>query len=72
MSHYYSAKQDSVFRQIPVEVRVRGLSLTLQSAPGVFSAKRLDAGTRLLIENCIAQDGWRILDMGCGYGAVGI
>jgi 16S rRNA (guanine1207-N2)-methyltransferase len=38
----------------------------------VFSAKRVDPGTRVLIEAMILpEEGW-VLDLGCGYGALGV
>jgi 16S rRNA G1207 methylase RsmC len=42
------------------------------TASSVFSKKRVDTGTRLLIESMALPSSGRILDLGCGYGAVGI
>ena len=42
------------------------------TSSGVFSPKRIDKGTRLLVENVIIPDSGRLLDLGCGYGVVGI
>jgi len=42
------------------------------TASGVFSRKRIDPGTRLLIESMILPEEGTVLDIGCGYGAVGI
>jgi 16S rRNA (guanine1207-N2)-methyltransferase len=42
------------------------------TASGVFSKKRVDLGTRLLIESMILPKNGYALDLGCGYGAVGI
>lgn len=39
---------------------------------GVFSRTRLDPGTRLLIKHLEVKPDDRVLDLGCGYGAVGI
>ncbi|MBT3324827.1 MAG: methyltransferase, partial [Gemmatimonadales bacterium] len=40
---------------------------------GVFSAKRLDNGTRLLLENLPATaDGPSVIDLGCGNGVLGV
>ena len=47
--------------------------LTLKSRHGLFSARSLDAGTELLLRELVtlpAQD--RVLDLGCGYGALGL
>jgi 16S rRNA (guanine1207-N2)-methyltransferase len=52
--------------------QVRGLDLTLATQPGVFAAHGLDAGTRLLIEAMRVSPTAKILDLGCGAGAIGI
>lgn len=46
--------------------------MTFVLAPGVFSSEDVDAGTRLLAENMVIMNDWDILDMGCGYGVLGI
>ncbi len=50
---------------------VGGLEVALASVPGVFSATRLDDGTRLLAAAAEVEDGDRVLDLCCGYGALG-
>ncbi|WP_435344818.1 methyltransferase [Haloarchaeobius sp. HRN-SO-5] len=50
---------------------VDGVDLELVSVPGTFSAGSLDDGTRLLLEAATVDDGERVLDLCCGYGAVG-
>jgi 16S rRNA G1207 methylase RsmC len=42
------------------------------TASSVFSVKRIDPGTRVLIENMILPERGYVLDIGCGYGAIGI
>jgi len=32
----------------------------------------VEKGAERRIEKCLIKEGWRILDMGCGYGAIGI
>ncbi|QKQ99813.1 class I SAM-dependent methyltransferase [Metallosphaera tengchongensis] len=51
---------------------VNGVPLSLVSFPGLFSKKRLDTGTRVLLENLILPDSGTIADVGCGYGPIGI
>ncbi len=71
--HYYD--KEPVFKEMRVRrVRtvIRGFPLTLVMAPGVFSSEDVDAGTRLLAENMVIMSDWDILDMGCGYGVLGI
>jgi len=55
-----------------VSVVVRGIPLTLRTDAGVFSRGALDRGTELLIEALDLGPGELILDLGCGYGAIGI
>jgi 16S rRNA (guanine1207-N2)-methyltransferase len=55
-----------------IHENVRGLELRLLTQPGVFSAGELDPGTRLLIETMRVTPTARSLDLGCGYGAIGI
>ncbi len=52
---------------------LRGTSFTFFTAPGVFSKHRVDPGTKLLIESFIVKPYYKkLLDLGCGYGVVGI
>jgi 23S rRNA (guanine1835-N2)-methyltransferase len=45
----------------------------LVSYPGVFSGKRLDNGTRLLLDNLPSvTDSPEVIDLGCGNGALGM
>jgi len=46
--------------------------LELFSLPGVFSFDRLDEGTQLLLTTLPDLHGKNVLDLGCGYGAIGI
>ncbi len=70
--HYYSEKQSSKLRIKEIEVRLRGNILKFYTGSGVFSIGKVDKGAVLLIEKCLIEDNWKILDLGCGYGAIGI
>ncbi len=72
MSHYYSEKQTSELRIKEIDVNLRDNNLKFRTGSGVFSVGKIDKGTKLLIEKCIVKKDWKILDMGCGYGCVGI
>ena len=52
--------------------RDQGNLIKAVSRPGVFSHRRLDAGARALLNVIEVRDGDRVLDMGCGSGAVGL
>jgi 16S rRNA G1207 methylase RsmC len=70
--HYYSEKQTSELRITEIEVHLRGNNLKFQTGSGVFAIGKIDKGTLVLINNCIIESNWEILDLGCGYGPVGI
>lgn len=70
VEHYFSEKQNSENKKVELNVKLKGDSFLLFSSSGIFSKKELDDATRLLIENAVL--GKKILDLGCGYGVVGI
>ncbi|WP_457751448.1 class I SAM-dependent methyltransferase [Thermococcus sp.] len=72
MTHYYSENPDVPLKTKPIEVCLRGHCFKFITASGVFSFGKLDRGTELLIESMVINGGWRVLDLGCGYGAIGI
>ena len=56
-----------------VTVDVHGRRLLLRSRHGLFSARSLDDGTDLLLRELDAMTPVdRVLDLGCGYGALGL
>jgi 16S rRNA (guanine1207-N2)-methyltransferase len=52
--------------------RLRQRSFTFHSTWGLFSPRGLDEGTRLLAEHVEVTSGDVCLDLGCGYGPVGL
>ena len=72
MTHYYSEKQTSPLRLCKIKSALMGKVFEFYSGSGVFSKKKVDNGTRVLVENCIVKDEWKVLDLGCGYGVVGV
>jgi 16S rRNA G1207 methylase RsmC len=72
MPHYFSAEQTSKLGLKKITIRLKKDFFSLFSCSGVFSKDRLDNGTRLLIEKTVVEDGWKVLDLGCGIGVVGI
>jgi len=59
-------------RDIVFDSTLRGFRLVFHSTWGLFSPRRVDNGSCLLIEHIALEDGQNTLDLGCGYGAVGL
>ena len=56
-----------------INIKIFDLNLVFNSDNGVFCKDRLDYGTRLLLENIDWDNvSGPILDVGCGYGPIGI
>ena len=59
-------------REVDFRAELRGISLAFSATWGLFSPKAIDAGTHLLIEHLHIRENDTCLDLGCGYGAIGI
>ena len=70
--HYFSADPSVPFRRMPVTASVWGHELALNSGSGVFAQGRVDVGTAVLFRETSAPTGGRVLDLGCGYGVIGL
>jgi len=70
--HYFSAQPQAARRPRTVTVALRGREYVFVTDAGVFSRGRVDKGTRLLIEHLPLPAAGPVLDLGCGYGPVGV
>jgi 16S rRNA (guanine1207-N2)-methyltransferase len=69
--HYFSARPQAPHRPGRVRVILPDVYLELETDTGVFSAARLDPGTRLLLDEAPpAPASGDLLDLGCGYGPI--
>lgn len=71
-NHYYSSKPESKHEERWIKAQLRGHEMFFRSDAGVFSKKGIDFGSRLLIESAQLSGKEHLLDLGCGYGPVGI
>jgi 16S rRNA (guanine1207-N2)-methyltransferase len=72
-NHYYSKKPESESAPVTWDFTLRGHKFRFKTDSGVFSRKEVDFGSRLLIESFdYGYNGGKILDVGCGYGPIGL
>ncbi len=72
VDHYYSARPRSPSERGQLRFLYRGEILTFTVDRGVFAVRALDPGTDLLIQSLEVGPTDRVLDLGCGWGAVGV
>ena len=70
--HYYTAQPAAKSQPEQFTISVREVELTLTSDRGVFSHGRLDDGTLRLLRKMALPDSGDFLDLGCGYGVIGL
>jgi 16S rRNA G1207 methylase RsmC len=70
--HYFTADPSVAFTRAPVRAEVWGHHLALVSGSGVFAQGRLDIGTAVLFRETQPPEARRYLDLGCGYGVIGL
>lgn len=71
--HYFTADPAVPFKRAPVVADVWGARLDLVSGSGVFAQGRVDVGTSILLRETSPPDGvGTVLDLGCGFGVIGL
>jgi 16S rRNA (guanine1207-N2)-methyltransferase len=69
---YFTPRPRSLHRRRELRFLYRGQVLIFATDAGVFASERLDPGTALLIEALDPGPTARVLDLGCGWGAIGV
>lgn len=70
--HYYAEQPQTPSQLTEITATLRGERYRFLTDTGVFSRRQVDQGTALLIEVMEIPEHARLLDMGCGYGVIGI
>jgi 16S rRNA (guanine1207-N2)-methyltransferase len=71
--HYFSQQPASEQRLTSVSFEVNGQTFDVTASTGTFSSTRLDAGTKVLLDQFenFPQSG-DVLDIGCGWGPISL
>lgn len=75
MSHYFEDIEHKQEDYFVIEDYINNKKYSFQSCNNVFSKEKIDYGTRVLLKTVLKEFeelGQRVLDIGCGYGAIGI
>jgi 16S rRNA (guanine1207-N2)-methyltransferase len=71
--HYSSHFPDVKLKRYTISESLRRHLYIFKTLTGVFSYKKIDLGTKILVENMfIPKEPSNLLDLGCGYGIIGI
>ncbi|WP_028485029.1 class I SAM-dependent methyltransferase [Thioalkalivibrio sp. ALE17] len=66
------ARQAELKRDLEFEDTLAGEHLRFRTTWGLFSPRRIDDGTRMLLERIEVHPADACLDLGCGYGPIGL
>ena len=73
MAFYFDSNPDAKSNEKMIKCEINGCLYSFYTDNNVFSKKYLDFGTRTLLESVdIAEIKGDVLDIGCGYGPIGI
>ena len=72
--HYFTDNRDLPSRRREITYFFQGLEYTFTTDDGVFSKSEVDFGTHTLLKAIAEEDPLHgsVLDLGCGYGVIGI
>lgn len=70
--HYYSNEPSTSKQKYVLRLCIKGHFIDLASAGGIFSKDKIDLGTLVLLESLKLPSEGELLDMGTGYGIIGI
>ena len=74
MEHYFTSNENLKSEIIKINYSYNEYDFTFFSDNGVFSKKHIDYGSKLLLETFLENNNHslKVLDIGCGYGFIGI
>ncbi len=69
---YFAATPDAEHKYAQLRYTYRGHELLLETDSGVFSRTEIDKGSDILLRALPQELSGDVLDMGCGYGVIGL
>lgn len=73
MAHYYDSDPQSASKIRDISFDINGKTINLKSDNGVFSKNRVDEGSLAFLKVLLPLNlTGKILDLGCGYGTIGL
>ena len=73
MSHYFINDNNLKHNKKIININYNNKEIKLYTDNGVFSKEHFDYGSKLLVNNFLKEEkSGRVLDLGCGYGVIGI
>lgn len=63
---------EALRKDLLIEEELLGARLRFHTTWGLFSPRHVDAGSKLLLDHIEVARNDRVLDLGCGYGALGL
>ena len=75
MEHYFTNNEQLKSELRSISCSIDNTSFTFTSDNGVFSKNKIDYGSKFLVETILKHEEkshLKVLDMGCGYGFIGI
>lgn len=74
MNHYFTDNRHLAENRKEISFRFWCITYSFISDNGVFSKDNIDFGTKVFLDTLLKREemGNRILDVGCGYGPIGI
>lgn len=70
--HYFTGRPSTAHDEASFTADLRGMTFTFVTDAGVFSRERIDFGSVQLIEAMEIGSADTVLDVGCGYGPIGM
>ncbi|NMA62168.1 MAG: class I SAM-dependent methyltransferase [Firmicutes bacterium] len=70
--HYFTKRPSAEHKPHEFTEELRGRIYLFHTDAGVFSRDEIDLGSKLLIESMPCEPGDTVLDLGCGYGPIGM